>query len=218
MNQSRLGEPVWTFHHLCHSRDWFWLFLSWWKCVSAKLYVCMHNRHTCVCIYVCPYRYMYMWIYMHTRIFAHCLCVPCMFFVFCWRTGMLSDVLDPSNSGILLYCEIFMLIWQGAGPCSMFALAVGGRHSNYSNVLVFYLLSWLWDLLSTPSQMESVSCSLLSVIHCCYTQELLMWRQSVCVGDSMRLWLNFSLSKWLGPRCSLCNVPWLSFRGGKEWV
>lgn len=169
------------------------------------VYVCVHTG-MCICEYICTQGYL------------HIASVSRVFFVFCWKTGMLSDVLDPSNSGILLYCEIFMLIWQGAGLCSMFALAVGSRHSNYSSVLVFCLLSWLWDLLSTPSQMESVSCSLLSVIHCCYTQELLMWWQSVCAGDSMTLWLNFSLSKWLGPRCSLCNVPWLSFRGGKEWV
>lgn len=160
--------------------------------------VCVHAcRHTCVCM-LCACSYMYMWICMHTRICAHCLCVSCTFFVFCWKTGMISDVLDPSNSGILLYCEIFMLIWQGAGLYWMFALAVGGRHSNYSNVLVFCLLSWLWDLLSTP-QMEIC---VLQLVQC---NPLLLYSRvtdvvAECVaGDSMRSWLNFSLSKWLGP-------------------
>lgn len=164
------------------------------NCMRAcmQAYMCVYM---CVCIQVCVYVNMYV----HKDMCTLPLCLVC-FFVFCWKTGMISDVLDPSNSGILLYCEIFMLIWQGAGLCWMFALAVGGRHSNYSNVLVFCLLSWLWDLLSTLSQMESVSCSLLSVIHCCCTQELLMWWRSVCAGDSMRLRLNLAFQSDWGPR------------------
>lgn len=133
-----------------------------WNCVSTwmHMHLCVYSRvHICEC--VCTQRYLNMAIV--------CLILSCF---------LLKDRPDvcfirPSNWGILIYCEIFMLIGQGAGLCSMFALALGGRHSNYSRVLVFCLLSWLWDLLYTPSQMESVSGSLVSVIHCCYTQELL---------------------------------------------
>lgn len=156
---------------LCdHFKSMSWqslvLIISFTMKLCAWETVCLH---ACICICVYMHMCLCVNVYAHKDICTLPLCA--LYFL------SLKDKLDvccirPSNWGILIYCEIFMLIRQGAGLYSMFALAVGGRHSNYSHVLVFCLLSWLWDLLCTPSQMESVSCSLFSVIHCCYTQEL----------------------------------------------